>query len=95
MAVDGADALRVFDEGCERGTNFDVVFLDIMMPVMDGWECCVQLRQKNFTGPIVAISANTMCEDAQKMADAGFDLFLPKPVGKSQIAAALDSVLRK
>lgn len=65
--------------------SFDVILMDIMMPVMDGLEATVKIREvENQTGqgkrtPIIALTANTMDNDKEKCISYGMDEFMAKP----------------
>lgn len=80
IANHGGEAIERF---CER--KFDVILMDIMMPVMDGIEATVKIREiekreniQNRT-PIIALTANTMDNDRDKCISFGMDEFLAKP----------------
>lgn len=80
IANNGLEAVEKFGDD-----NFDVILMDIMMPVMDGLEATAKIREiekkqgiKKRT-PIVALTANTMDNDKEKCISYGMDEFLAKP----------------
>ncbi len=77
-AADGEKALAVLDEM----PDMDLVLMDIMMPVMDGYETIDSIRsQERFRKlPIIAITAKAMKEDFEKCISAGANDYLPKPI---------------
>ena len=76
---EAVDAVRSHSTG-----TFDLVLMDVMMPVMDGHEATRQIRQMGRpdtdTLPIVAMTANAFAEDVQKSLDAGMDAHIAKPL---------------
>jgi CheY-like chemotaxis protein len=80
IANNGVEAIEKF-----RENNFDVILMDIMMPVMDGLEATVKIREAEKLNniekrtPIIALTANTMDNDRDKCISYGMDDFLSKP----------------
>lgn len=76
--------------------NYDVIFMDIQMPIMDGLTATRLIRGADIKQPrIVAVSANAFPDDIQRCHDAGIDLFVGKPFTIKQIASALEESLGK
>jgi CheY-like chemotaxis protein len=87
VAESGADALA----SLERIPDIDIVLMDIMMPVMDGYETIRAIRQidrfKNLA--IIAVTGKVVAGERQRCIDAGADDYVPKPVDTAELLAAL------
>jgi CheY-like chemotaxis protein len=70
---------------------YDIVIMDMQMPVMDGYEATRLLRQKGFDRPIVALTGNTLGSDRDRCIAAGCDEYLAKPCER---AVLLETILR-
>ncbi len=88
LASNGQEAVDMIDFTPDQ---FDLVLMDMSMPVLCGIEATRQLRRKNHTLPIFAITANAMNEDREKCLAAGMNDFLTKPIR----AAVLNDLLTK
>jgi signal transduction histidine kinase/CheY-like chemotaxis protein len=75
--------------GVERQPPFDLIFMDIQMPLMDGYEATQRLRKAGYTGPIVALSAHSMTQDIQKCLNSGCNEYLPKPIERDRLLATV------
>jgi CheY-like chemotaxis protein len=83
-AKNGEEALQ-----CHSKQRFDVVFMDIQMPVMDGITATRELRRRGFKAPIYAVTANTELETRHRALEAGVDDIIGKPVKKAFIGDVL------
>ncbi len=93
VVEDGAAAVARSAEA-----DYDVILMDVQMPVLDGLEATAQIRareQRDATGrvPIIALTAHAMPEDIQLSLDAGCDLHLSKPFRKPQLIEAIAKVV--
>ncbi len=65
--------------------KYDVVLMDIQMPVQDGYVTVEKLRASNYRGPIIALTAHAMAEEREKCIRIGCDDFLSKPIDQQQL----------
>ena len=76
-----------------KSQRFDVVLMDIQMPVMDGYQATQAIRQFNQDLPIIALTAAAMIEDKQKALSVGMNGHLSKPINSELLRAQLVEVL--
>ena len=92
-AADGQEAFEMFVKSPEH--SYDIILMDIMMPLMDGWESAVAIRAANRADakkiPIVTISANAYPEDVAKSLASGMNGHYAKPIQKN----VLEEVVQK
>ena len=95
-AVDGADCVQRFKQ--TQAGYFDVILMDMQMPVMGGIEATKQIRsmENNYakTIPIIALTANAYHEDIQKCMDAGMNAHLAKPIAIENVMSTVASYLK-
>lgn len=89
VANDGIQALEVF-----RKERPDLVILDIMIPFMDGWEVCQQLRRESDV-PILMLTAKDTKDDRIKGLGLGSDYYLTKPFDPDELVAQVKAVVRR
>ncbi|MCP4129599.1 MAG: response regulator [bacterium] len=90
-AKDGLMALQTL----EKESGIDMILMDIMMPVMDGYETIRRIRtMKQFKEiPVIALSAKAMPEDLEKCLSAGANDFLPKPVKVNLLLQKMEKLI--
>ena len=95
-ARNGKEAVTIFENNAP-GT-FDVILMDIMMPVMDGLEACRTIRSLNrpdaSTIPVIALTANAFFEDAKKCLDAGMNAHLTKPIDMKKMTQTIGNFIK-
>jgi PAS domain S-box-containing protein len=96
VAGNGREALDSLAEN-----RFDIVFMDVQMPVMDGTQAVAAIRAGEAERggcrrlPVVAMTAHAMKGDKEKYVDSGMDAYLSKPVLLAELAAVIDDIVQK
>lgn len=76
MAKDGQEAYDVVKESMDKGTFFDLIFMDIQMPNLDGLQSTRLIRQMGYSAPIVALTAFAEESNVKECYDSGMNHFL-------------------
>jgi len=79
----------------ESGETYDVIFMDHMMPLMDGIETVKRLRALGYVKPIVALTANALTGNAEMFSQNGFDGFIAKPIDIRRLNEVLNKFVRR
>jgi len=88
IAENGEEAVKALDK-----ENYDVIFMDICMPVMNGWQATREIKRKRGenTPFIVAATSNTEPDDKKRCLEAGMDSFIPKPIQLDEVRVILQA----
>ena len=89
-ALSGFEAI----DRIREGKVFDIIFMDHMMPKMDGVEAVKIIRELGYANPIIALTANALTGQAEVFIKNGFDGFISKPIDIRQMNAVLNKMIR-
>ncbi|MES2653688.1 MAG: ATP-binding protein [Bacteroidota bacterium] len=87
-AINGKEAVEI----CELNEQIDLVFMDIKMPIMNGFEAFSIIRSANINLPVIANTAYSSIEDKEQIIKAGFTSYISKPLNKDEIHQLLDGI---
>lgn len=86
LADDGLEALKIM----RQQGSFDLIILDIKMPHVDGFDVLKKLRNYQQNVPVIAHTSSTSEQDQNKIFNAGFDGFSPKPISIDKLIKVLE-----
>ena len=93
--IDTENGEKALEAYYAEGGSFDIVLLDIMMPVVDGLEVCKQIRQHNHNIGIIMLTAKTQEIDKVTGLIMGADDYVTKPFSPSELMARVDALYRR
>jgi two-component system response regulator ResD len=89
-AEDGIEALEKFNS-----SDINLIVLDVMMPDMDGWEVCSQIRKTDALTPILMLTARSEIHEKVRGLKIGADDYLTKPFDPNELVARIQALLRR
>jgi signal transduction histidine kinase/CheY-like chemotaxis protein len=94
LTIETASSGESAIEKIKSGSVYDIIFMDHMMPGIDGMEATKILRGLNYANPIVALTANAVVGQAEEFLKNGFDAFISKPIDVRQLNSILNKYVR-
>ena len=94
LQVEMAGSGKAAIDKVKNGNVYDIIFMDHMMPEMDGIEATKKIRELGYTAPIIALTANAVAGQAENFLSQGFDDFISKPIDMRQMNEVLNKLIR-
>jgi len=94
LKIDSAGSGAETINKIKSGKTYDIIFMDQMMPVMDGIETTRRLRALGYDRPIVALTANAVAGQAEVFLSSGFDAYISKPIDLRHLNLVLNKLIR-
>ncbi|KAE8381986.1 hypothetical protein BDV26DRAFT_288961 [Aspergillus bertholletiae] len=89
VVKDGQEAYDTVKASMEDGKAFDLIFMDIQMPILDGLQSTRLIREMGYSAPIVALSAFSEDSNIKDCMDSGMDMFISKPIRRPVLKQVL------
>ncbi len=90
VAINGQKAL---DKTSKKG--YDLIFMDVQMPEMDGFETTKRLREKGINTPVIALTAYSMQDDREKCLSSGMNDYISKPINEREVFNKISKFITK
>ncbi len=93
FAYDGQQAIHRINESIASADPYALILMDMQMPVLDGYNATMLLRESGFDAPIIAITAHALDGDREQCLEAGCDEYLTKPVNRKVLIETCERLL--
>ncbi len=95
MAANGKTAVEMVAQAMHKEESFDLILMDIQMPILDGYRATAQLRADGYSGPIVALTAHVMGSENEKTHAVGCNAYLTKPFTRETLLWTVAEFMRR
>ncbi|MCM8535108.1 MAG: response regulator [Lentisphaeraceae bacterium] len=89
IAVDVAENGQIALDKIDSNDAYDIIFMDVQMPVMGGVECTENIRKTNAQIPVIAVTANVTTKDKNDCKECGMNSFMAKPLKRDLLISEL------
>jgi signal transduction histidine kinase/CheY-like chemotaxis protein len=94
IADNGELGIQKITQDMDNGLFFDVILMDMQMPVKDGYEATAQLRSQGYNRPIIAVTAHALTGDREKTIEAGCNDYISKPIERKILIETIKKCLK-
>jgi CheY-like chemotaxis protein len=92
-SVNGEEGVEAILNAADRGQLPDVILMDMLMPVMDGYAAATKLREEGVKTPIVAMTALTILDEKEKCLASGCDVYISKPINPTNFVQQVSACI--
>ncbi|MCH7685074.1 MAG: response regulator [Planctomycetes bacterium] len=94
-AANGEKAIQLVQQAESEGKPFDVILMDLQIPILNGLSATKMLREQGYSRSIIALTAHAMKGDKEKCLEAGCDSYLTKPIQKNKLINTIRDVVNR